>query len=280
MTNHVEHILESVIFQNAVPEAVFTIDLSIKVLPGSPLENGNNVQIIHTPVNEINENVQLPVQLQNNTQDTTSIQNGITHPRNTLPPSDSHNQMIQLTHPPNSVQDTLSINDYYEVQSELPNTDSNVQFTPIVNYPRDEILDCDIEQGWKKIQPDIIPDHCPFTGTQGINMSTDSRLPEDFFNDIFDDRMFTIMAEETNNYAQKKIREIMQGRDHFQQIDHHSHRQHARLRTWRDINASNIKIFIAHLLVMSSVHKNSSTQLLVNYNFIPHTIFWSLYWEK
>ena len=62
-------------------------------------------------------------------------------------------------------------------------------------------------------------------------MSTDSHLPEDFFNHIFDDRMFTIMAEETNNYARKKIPEIMEGRDHFEQIDHHSHRQHTRLRT-------------------------------------------------
>ena len=262
MTNHVEHNVENVILDNAVPEPVFTIDLGIQMLPGSPLQNENHVQIIHTPVHEISENVLVPVPLQNNTNDTTSIQNGITLPTNTLPLSDSHNQQIQVTHPPNSFQDTLSsdvedTNDYYEVQTELPNTDSNVQFTPIVNYQRDEILDCDVEQGWEKIQPDIIPDHCPFTGTQGINMSTDSRLPEDFFNDIFDDRMFTIMVEETNNYAQKKVREIMQGRDHFQQIDHHSHRQHAHLGTWRDINASDIKIFIAHLLVMSSVHKTA-----------------------
>ena len=206
--------------------------------------------------------MQLLVQLQNNTHDTTSIQNGITLPTNTLHPLDSHNQQIQLTHPSNSVQDTLSsdledTNDYYEVQTELPNTDSNLQFTPIVNYPRDEILDCDIEQGWEKIQPDIIPDHCPFTGTPGLNMSTDSCLPEDFFNDIFDDRMFTIMAKERNNYARKKIHEIMQGRDHFQQIDHHSHRQYTRLGTWRSINVSDINIFIAHLLVMSSVHKTA-----------------------
>ena len=147
MTNHVEHNLESVIFQNAVPEPVCTIDLGIQILPGSPLQNRNNIQIIHTPVNEINENVQLLVPLQNNTQNTTSIQNGITLPTNTLPLSDSHNQLIQLTHPPNSVEDTLSLdvedtNNYYEVQTELPNTDSNVQFTPIVNYPRDEMLDC------------------------------------------------------------------------------------------------------------------------------------------
>ena len=47
----------------------------------------------------------------------------------------------------------------------------------------------------------------------------------------------------------------MQGRDHFQQMDHHSHHQHARLGTWKDVNASGMKIFTAHLLVMSSVHK-------------------------
>ena len=105
--------------------------MGIQILPGSPLQNGNNVQVIHTPVNEINDNVQLPVPLQNNTQDTTSIENGITLPTNTLHPSDSHNQPIQLTHPPNSVQDTLSSDvedtkNYYEVQTELPNTDSNL----------------------------------------------------------------------------------------------------------------------------------------------------------
>ena len=108
MTNHVEHNLESVIFQNAVPEPVFTIDLGIQILPGSPLQNENHIQIIHTPVDEISENVQLPVPLQNNTNDNTSIQNGITLPTNTLPLLDSHNQVMQLTHPPNSFQDSLS----------------------------------------------------------------------------------------------------------------------------------------------------------------------------
>ena len=146
--------MENVIFENPVPEPVLTIYLGIRILPGSPLQNENYVQIIHTPVNQISGNVQIPVPLQNNTKDT-SIQNRITLPTNTLPLSDSHNQLIQLTHPPNSFHDTLSsdvedTNNYYEVQTELSNTDSNVQFTPIVYYPRDEILDCDIEQGWEK----------------------------------------------------------------------------------------------------------------------------------
>ena len=77
MPNHIEHNFKSVILDNPVPEPVFTIDLGIQILPGSPLQNENHVQIIHTPVHEISENVQVPVPLENNTNDTTgtSIQN-------------------------------------------------------------------------------------------------------------------------------------------------------------------------------------------------------------
>ena len=45
----------------------------------------------------------------------------------------------------------------------------------------------------------------------------------------------------------------MGNRDPFQHMDHYSYRQHARLGTWKDLNSSDIKIFIAHLLVMSSM---------------------------
>ena len=38
-------------------------------------------------------------------------------------------------------------------------------------------------------------------------------------------------------------------------MEHHSHRRHAKLGTWRDVNEADIKIFIAHILVMSSVRK-------------------------
>ena len=63
------------------------------------------------------------------------------------------------------------------------------------------------------------------------------------------------MAEETNNYAHQQITRIMGGRDQIQQIKHYSHKRHARLGTWRDVNESDIKIFIAHILIMSSVRK-------------------------
>ena len=67
--------------------------------------------------------------------------------------------------------------------------------------------------------------------------------------------MYTRMAQ--NSYAHDKIRKVLQGRDHFQQLDHHTHRQHAWLGTWKDLNKSDIKIFIAHLLIMSSIKKSA-----------------------
>ena len=88
-----------------------------------------------------------------------------------------------------------------------------------------------------------------------MNFDTDARDPKVFFNQLFDQHMFTIIAEETNNYARQQISRIMDGRDQIEQMEHHSHRRHARLGTWRDVNEADIKIFIAHILVMSSVRK-------------------------
>ena len=59
----------------------------------------------------------------------------------------------------------------------------------------------------------------------------------------------------------------MGGRDQIQQIEHYSHKRHARLGTWRDVNELDIKIFMVHILIMSSVrkpalHKYCSTKTL------------------
>ena len=108
----------------------------------------------------------------------------------------------------------------------------------------------DIDNSWEKLDIDEVPDQGPFKETPGLNLDTESRKPEDFFNNFFDDRMFTIIADATNDYAYKKIRSLLEDRDAFQQLEHQSHRRQARLSTWKDINAADIKIFITHLLFM------------------------------
>ena len=249
-SNHDEQ--NSLLNFEPVPEPVFTIQLDIPALHEDTSTSTNTVEI-HVPAQETVQNqhevntfsISIHVPQTQNTDHSPQTQSSPPHEIEF--PSDYH--------PDNEVSHNEDENEYYEVETEPTPPDMTDLCTPITNYSRDQINEFDVTTGWEKIEPDIIPDHGPFTGIQGINMSGNSREPEDFFNDIFEERMFTIMAEETNNYARRKIRELMAGRDHVQQMDHYSHRQHARLGQWKDLHPSDMKIFTAHLLIMSSVHK-------------------------
>ena len=100
--------------------------------------------------------------------------------------------------------------------------------TPISDYSRDTELEDDVLHGWTRVENDQVPDHGPFTEVEGLNFSMESRKLEDFFNQLFDKSMYTIIAQQTNAYAHDKIRDVLQGRDQFEQMDHYSHRHHAR----------------------------------------------------
>ena len=142
------------------------------------------------------------------------------------------------------------------------------------------------------------------------NFDTNLHEPEVFFNQLFDDRMFTIIAEETNNYAlfvnqvgsgfyslipskpnkfhiklfmvsehYQQIVRIMGRRDEIQQLEHYSHKTHTRLGMWRDINEADIKIFITRILIMSSLRKSA----LYNYwstNTLSRTPFFGMYLSR
>ena len=174
-----------------------------------------------------------------------------------------------------------SDDDYYIVEYNPPRSPPNMhlQTMQIVNCQGDTQLQEDLENGWLRITHDVPPSNPQFTDTPGLNFETNSWEPEVFFDQLFDNRMFTIMAEETNNYVHQQITRIMGGRDQIQQIEHYSHKRHARLGTWRDVNESDIKIFMAHILIMSSVRKPA----LHNYwstKTLSRTLFFGTYLSR
>ena len=171
-----------------------------------------------------------------------------------------------LPHPPSHEQndhihnlEIPSDDDYYIVEYDPPCSPPTIQFQTmqIVNCEGYTELQEDLDNGLQRITHDVPPNNPQFMDTPGLNFETNLLETEVFFNQLFDSRMFTIMAEETNNYAGQQIMRIMDGRDQIQQIEHYSHKRHARLGTWRDVNESDIKIFIAHVLIMSSVRKSA-----------------------
>ena len=69
------------------------------------------------------------------------------------------------------------------------------------SYSTDTITQEDVNNGWEKVVEDEELDYRPFLATSGINLDTDSRNPEDFFNNLFDNKTFRVIADATNEYA-------------------------------------------------------------------------------
>ena len=154
----------------------------------------------------------------------------------------------------------------------------NLVQTPISNYSRNIELE-DVLNDWRKLENDEVQDYGPLTDIEGLNFSTESWKPEDYFNQLFDKSMYTIMTQQTNAYAYYNIMQVLQGRDQFEQMDYYTNRQHAQLGTWKDLNESDIKIFIAHLLIISSIKKS----MLHNYwstNSLTRTPFFGTYLSR
>ena len=74
----------------------------------------------------------------------------------------------------------------------------------MVNIPTDVENELDYEIGWEWIEKDTGPLIAPYTGFRQCLLDPVKNKPQDFFNEMFDTSMYTIMAEETNKYAHRR----------------------------------------------------------------------------
>ena len=170
---------------NTQAEPVFIIPLDTELTP-ELLDQQSNFQLQDNQLSEEN---------------TTTLQTP------NIPLEDSASN---LPHPPSHEQndhiDNLEIPSddvYYIVEYDCPHSPPTIQLQTmqIVNCECDTELQEDLDNGWHRITHDVPANNPQFTDTPGLNFETNSLKPEVFFNQLFDKRMFTIMAEETNNYA-------------------------------------------------------------------------------
>ena len=74
----------------------------------------------------------------------------------------------------------------------------------MVNFANDTEREEDYEIGWQWIEEDTEPLIGPYTGFCQCLLDPLKNKPEDFFNEMFDARMYTIIAKETNKYAHRR----------------------------------------------------------------------------
>ena len=75
---------------------------------------------------------------------------------------------------------------------------------PMVNIPNDVENELDYEIGWEWIEEDTGPLIGPYTGFRQCLLDPVKNKPQDFFNEMFDASMYTIISEETNKYAHRR----------------------------------------------------------------------------
>ena len=75
----------------------------------------------------------------------------------------------------------------------------------MVNFRDDMEHEEDYEIGWEWIEEDTRPYIALYTGFRQRLLDPTKNNPEDFFKALFTSHMYTIMAEEMNKYAQRKI---------------------------------------------------------------------------
>ena len=142
------------------------------------------------------------------------------------------------------------------IEEEEPN-DPFHPHIPLENFDKDMELEEDKAMGWKKLDIDTeegLPP-IPFMGLPGqLHMNTITRQPEDFFEALFDENMWEQIVQNTNEYAAKKRRSL--GEDAFLSMHHENYTKHKRTNYWKPVTVAELKIFIAHLIIMGILRKS------------------------
>ena len=150
---------------------------------------------------------------------------------------------------------------FYEIDTDSDNGElpsypiTNMQMTffdndlpGLLQYNQDDQL-----TDWEYEELDSRPSCGPFHGSSHMNISDPDGKPEVFFNSLFDDRMWTILADSTNMYARSKC--VRGGMNRCLDPTHPDYKKHCHLNSWSDASTGDIKMFIAHILIMGLMKK-------------------------
>ena len=156
----------------------------------------------------------------------------------------------------------MHVEDYYIVED--ANESASSKFVPCVNYPNDKVYPEDEKIGWVRLDEDTGPPNIyRFEGSCQNYLNLNKYTPGAVFDEFFEDRMWTILSENTNKYVHAKLRQAKDkgDKDPIELLSEGADQNPCtRLNNWEDTSPDEMKIFVAHLIVMGILKKNSLEQ--------------------
>ena len=102
--------------------------------------------------------------------------------------------------------------DYYIVEDD--NESASSEYVPCINYPNDKVYPEDEKNGWVRLDEDTGPPNVyRFEGSCQNYMDLNEFTPGAIFDEFFEDRMWTILNENTNKYVHTKLRQAKDNGD-------------------------------------------------------------------
>ena len=102
--------------------------------------------------------------------------------------------------------------DYYIVEDD--NESASSEYVPCINYPNDKVYPEDEKIGWVRLDQDTGPPNVyRFEGSCQNYMDLNECTPGAVFDEFFEDRMWTILSENTNKYVHTKLRQAKDNGD-------------------------------------------------------------------
>ena len=102
--------------------------------------------------------------------------------------------------------------DYYIVEDD--NESASSEYVPCINYPNDKVYPEDEKNGWVRLEEDTGPPNIyRFEGSCQNYMDLNEYTPGAVFDEFFEDRMWTILSENTDKYVHAKLRQAKDNGD-------------------------------------------------------------------
>ena len=156
----------------------------------------------------------------------------------------------------------MDVDDYYVIED--ANESDSSEYVPCVNYANDKVYPEDVKNGWVRLEQDTGPPNIyRFEGSCHNYLNLNNYTPGAVIDEFFEGKMWTILSENTNKYVHAKLREAKDkgDKDPIELLSEGADQNPcAQLNKWEDTSPDEMKVFVAHLIVMGILKKNSLEQ--------------------
>ena len=175
----------------------------------------------------------------------------------------------------------MDVEDYYVIED--ANKSASSEYVPCINYANDKVYPEDVKNGWVRLEQDTGPPNIyRFEGSCRNYLNLNNYTPGAVFDEFFEGKMWTILSENTNKYVHAKLRQAKDKGDKepIELLSEGADQNPCtRLNKWEDTSPDEMKVFVAHLIVISIGVETAFSTCHIFGHYMSRNHFQDIFWN-